>query len=167
ITSTGVKKIKDLAGTKPTLLTENGKWVQAPVASFGNQRLMKVTLHRAKSDSKVIYATPDHRWFTRYARRSSGQWTETLTKDLTDKHHLKSVYGQGVKGRSMVPSPFWVAHGFVFGDGRRAPGDRNSNSVTLFGDKDKSLFKYFELCLSDRKSGRVGKECRSRWSPCH
>src|SRR5690606_32486295 len=148
ITSTGVKKIKDLAGTKPTLLTENGKWVQAPVASFGNQRLMKVTLHRAKSDSKVIYATPDHRWFTRHAKRSSGQWTETLTKDLTDKHQLKSVYGQGVKGRSMVPSPFGVAHGFVFGDGRRAPGDRNSNSVTLFGDKDKSLFKYFELCLS-------------------
>lgn len=146
ITAHGVRTIRDLAEMEgdPTLLTSGGKWVQAPVRSFGTQRLYKLTLTRQGVD-KVIYCTGDHRWFARdrrQAHRNKG-YTEFKTTELRPEvHHLQYVFGQGIKGL-VKPSVFGVAHGFTFGDGRTSHGERNANTVSLFGEGDAALKPYF------------------------
>ena len=61
VTKAGNKPIRDLAGKTQTLMTEGGKWVEAPVKSFGVQPLMAI--HLIKDDrQKVIRATPEHTW---------------------------------------------------------------------------------------------------------
>ena len=64
ITRDGTRPLRDLAGGVHELLTENGRWVKAPVASFGEQPLLKLTLTRC-GVQKVIYATPEHDWILR------------------------------------------------------------------------------------------------------
>lgn len=155
ITAEGVKAIGDLDGQTVRLLTRGGKWVDAPVKSFGKQELYAVTLQR-QGVAKTVYATADHRWFAtdrRKAHRDDG-YAEYRTTDLRpDIHRLQYVFGQGMKG-NVKPSPFGIAHGFTFGDGRSVPGDRNANAVTLIGDKDAVLRPYFDLCpVHERKDG--------------
>src|SRR5437868_14216921 len=60
----GIRPIKELAGGTHRILTERGRWVDAPFVSFGEQQLMKVTLGR-NGQTKVIHATPEHRWLVR------------------------------------------------------------------------------------------------------
>ena len=147
ITAEGVRSIGPLEGTIQTLLTKNGKWVDAPIRSFGTQKLWKLTLRR-QGVEKVIYCTGDHRWFAkdrRNAHRDHGH-VEFKTSELRpEKHRLQYVFGQGIKGH-VQPSPFGVAHGFTYGDGRTSQGVRNANSVPLIGDKDAALAPYFQMC---------------------
>lgn len=132
ITVEGVRAIGPLAGTVQTLLTRNGAWIDAPIRSFGKQRLWRLTLQR-QGIEKVIFCTGDHRWFAcdrRQAYRDQGH-TEFKTSELRpDIHRLQYVFGQGIKG-NVRPSPFGIAHGFTYGDGRSAQGVRNANSVPL------------------------------------
>jgi len=46
ITSEGIKPIGDLSGQTITLLSEGGKWVDAPIKSFGEQVIWEITLQR-------------------------------------------------------------------------------------------------------------------------
>lgn len=144
ITATGNKQIKDLVGQTATLMTTNGKWVDAPIKNFGKQKLLKLTLRRSKI-TKVIYATPEHRWFaaTRNKKLKTCEKTykEVLTKDLNSNHRLQPVFGQGVL--NLVPSVFGQARGVVFGDGSKS--SKNSR-VTLCGQKDQVLLKLFPGC---------------------
>lgn len=147
ITAEGIKAIGPLAGTTQTLLTRNGAWVSAPIRSFGRQRLYKVVVMR-QGVEKVIHTTADHRWFARDRRntRRNAGYAEFKTTDLRpDVHHLQYVFGQGVKN-NVTPSPFGIAHGFTYGDGRTTPGDRNANRVVLIGNKDANLHKFFSMC---------------------
>jgi ribonucleoside-triphosphate reductase (thioredoxin) len=146
ITADGIKKIGDCAGTVQTLLTRGGKWVDAPVRSFGHQKLMRVTLRRQGAE-KEIYATPDHRWFAkdrRQAHRDKGH-SEFTTENLRPEvHRLQYVFGQGIK--NVKPSAFGIAHGIAFGDGTTIPGERNANCLYLCGEKDEQLAKFFSHC---------------------
>lgn len=67
ITRDGIRQIGGLVGTTQSLLTTGGKWVEAPIKSFGKQELYKLTLERSGVE-KVIYTTADHRWFARDRR---------------------------------------------------------------------------------------------------
>lgn len=141
ITSEGVRTFKETVGSTVTVLSRGGKWVDAPVRSFGQQRLLRLTVKR-QGKTKDIYTTADHRWFAS-KRPKNTPFTEIHTKDLVEGMTLQSVFGAGVKG-SVVPSAFGVARGFAYGDGRRAQGVRSSNTVSLFGEKDFALTPFFE-----------------------
>lgn len=141
ITKEGIKKIGDCAGTQQTLLSKGGKWVDAPIKSFGTQKLVKLTLKR-NGTSKEIYCTPDHRWFAESRKRPyrGKDFLEFKTTDLPINAKLSYVCGQGVNG-VVRPSPCGIAHGICYGDGTTAEYD---NWLYLCGDK-KELEKYFPL----------------------
>lgn len=157
ITRDGIKPIGELAGTTQTLMTSNGEWVDAPVRSFGTQKLMKIVLKRFRT-RKVIYATPEHRWFARPALnrvpvsvgrderlrhiKRKGPFQETFTRDLEAGFELQMVYGQGVQ--SIRPSQFGIAHGICFGDGTLGHKDQGTGSyLYLCGKKNFELLKFF------------------------
>jgi len=107
ITSEGVKAIGSLVGTNPTLLTKNGKWVDAPIRSFGIQKLWKLSLRRRGVD-KVIFCTKDHRWFSRDLRDAKG-YREFKTFELKAGNRLQCVFGQGIEGGgSEISMRHWV-----------------------------------------------------------
>jgi len=81
LTSDGWKEIKSLENTEQTLLTEGGKWVKAPITSFGKQELQEITLNK-KTKSITIRATPNHEWIL-----SNG----TRTRELKEGDKLKEV----------------------------------------------------------------------------
>lgn len=106
ITKDGIKPIGQLVGTEQELLTTDGKWVKAPIKSFGQQELYKLVLGRSGVE-KVIYTTANHRWFA-VDRRKIGaacggggmvaktemrqDYKEVITTDLAPKHSLQSVF---------------------------------------------------------------------------
>jgi ribonucleoside-triphosphate reductase (thioredoxin) len=144
ITSEGIKQIGDLIGQTVTLLTENGKWVDAPVKSFGTQPLIKLTIQR-QGIQKEIFATAEHRWFIfskagqdRYKRQ------ERYTSELRPGQRLVSIFGQGIKGM-VHPSTHGAQHGIVFGDGVR-PNNGSPARVMLCGQKDHELLQHFSGC---------------------
>lgn len=137
ITKDGVREIGELAGAHHDLMTTGGIWTHAEVRSFGVQPLMKVTLRRNKQ-TKVIYATPEHRWFGRWSDNKS-KIKELLTTELQSGMVLAAQLPHSNLNRS-TPSPFGIAAGIVFGDGTR---NQWQSSVRLYGEKDVQLLKYF------------------------
>lgn len=165
ITRDGIKQIGALAGTTQTLLTVGGKWVDAPIRSFGNQELYKLTLGRSGVE-KVIYTTADHIWFARDRRYqedqkfaakyiNGGTTTKTRTSAFQEFkttelrsgiHCLRYTFGQGIKG-NVRPSPFGIAHGIAFGDGTTGHhSDGAGTYLYLCGQKNEELLQYFPNC---------------------
>ena len=174
ITRDGIRPIGPLAGTTQTLLTENGKWVDAPIKSFGQQEIWKLTLERSGVE-KVIYTTADHRWIARdrrymdaeanpegahllewaeaavaghtgtKVRQRVSRWANFATRELRPNHCLRYVFGQGIKG-NVRPSPFGVAHGICFGDGTWHDQESCSTYLYLCGEKNRELLRYFPNC---------------------
>jgi hypothetical protein len=87
LTGSGIRPIAELTGGTHRLLTEGGRWVDAPVRSFGRQALHAITLRRA-GVRKIIRATAGHRWFTVGV---SGTRTERTTLELLAGDRLVSV----------------------------------------------------------------------------
>lgn len=169
ITRDGIKPIGTLAGTTQTLLTENGKWVEAPIKSFGQQEVWKLTVERSGVE-KTIYTTAGHRWMARDRRyvecaesqtaesvaaigttatvrkKRSSAYQDVLTRDLKPNHCLRYVFGQGIQG-NVRPSPFGVAHGIAFGDGTTgADAESCGTYLYLCGQKNAELLEYFPNC---------------------
>src|SRR5256885_4072495 len=69
-----------------------------------------------------------------------------LLLDDTEIYPASNAYGL-----TNVPTMFWISE----------DGDIEISSVGW------SRQDFEEVVKKDRKSGRVGKECRSRWSPYH
>ena len=92
-TPAGDQRIDALAGTVATVMDGNGDWVEAPVRDFGIQRLSKVTLSR-NGVRKVIYATPEHRWYVRPKNvpGNSAPRAEAATADLTPRTRIPTVW---------------------------------------------------------------------------
>jgi len=152
LTSEGRIPIEELAGTTPTLLTRNGKWVEAPVKSYGEQPLRKVTLSR-NGQERVIYATPNHRWYV--GTKATNGYEVVETDDLQAHHRLERVHSR--RHTSVSPSPVGIARGFTFGDGSlvsSSPGA--AANVNLVGDKDESLQGYFDSFASSEYDYSTG-----------
>lgn len=166
ITREGVKTIGSLVGTTQELLTTDGKWVKAPIKSFGKQELYKLTLERS-GVTKVIYTTADHRWFARdrrfkeaiasntmlnnvdgdvavQTRTRSSAYQEFTTVELRPGvHRLRYIFGQGIQG-NVRPSPFGVAHGIAYGDGTTGSDSESCGTyLYLCGKKNEELLEYF------------------------
>jgi DNA primase len=138
VTWEGVKPIRELAGTTARILTEVGRWVDAPFFSFGVQPLMRVTLTR-DGQRKVIHATPEHRWLLWGPR---GSRYERTTAELRQGHRPSWSFPPNRLRTLGSLSPFGIAHGIAFGDGTRF-GD--GVCVDLHGGKDAQLLKWFPL----------------------
>jgi ribonucleotide reductase alpha subunit len=139
ITRNGIKEIGDLAGRDVTVLSENGQWVDAPVRSFGEQPLRKITLRR-QGVEKTIHATPYHVWYakTQSDVNHSKGFSEVETDDLEEGSRLRYQFGQGTS--QLRPSPQGIQHGFTYGDGTI---EVNSAVAVLCGEKDQEMSQYF------------------------
>ena len=101
ITKDGIVPIGTVAGTTQTILTTDGSWVEAPIKSFGKQKLSKVRLRKVWDDiEKDVYCTRNHRWFTSQHVFSFGEKImlggipaiETTTAKMGGGARLLSVY---------------------------------------------------------------------------
>lgn len=108
----GWMPISALRNTVQTILTKQGKWVDAPIRHFGKQKLTKVEIYDKYNPKtkKIIEATPDHDWLV-------------IKKDGTIKTKTKNLK-KGDKLPITVPrvvtkylSPQGIQHGLTFGDG--------------------------------------------------
>lgn len=105
LTYDGVRPIRELAGTVQRVLTEKGRWVDAPFRSFGVQPLMRVTLTRNRQE-KVIHATPEHRWLL---RGKGSRRYERTTSQLRPGHSLSWSFPRRFAGAHKA----WVRRGWV------------------------------------------------------
>jgi hypothetical protein len=80
--------IKNLTGRVARLLTRGGEWVDAPIRSFGAQRLWRISLSRNRV-RKDLYATAEHRWFVLGGK-------EITTAALRTGHCLEAVFPASV-----------------------------------------------------------------------
>jgi hypothetical protein len=78
LTRDGIKKIGTLSGKTISVMTEYGRWVDAEIRSFGEQKLYRVELNKGKA-IKLVYATAGHRWF----KNGRDKKIEVITFDLT------------------------------------------------------------------------------------
>jgi hypothetical protein len=169
VTADGPRKIGELAGTTATILTRSpgrdgnrGRWVDAPVRSFGQDEVWRITLRRGAVE-KAIHATADHRWFVDVRephQRTARKGAEVRTAELTQGMGLSSCLPRHV-GR-IHPSPFGIVHGIVYGDGTIQPtqnGRGAASKVALWNEK-RELLRYFPDGLSQaevtRDTGAVG-----------
>lgn len=89
VTWDGEKPISQIAGTTQTLLTEGGRWVEAPIYDFGQQKLWKVELSR-NGRKKTIFATAGHRWFATVSTNASRtRYPEVTTENLKPGMYLR------------------------------------------------------------------------------
>ncbi len=137
ITWDGVREIRDLAGTTQRILTEKGRWADAPFYLFGVQPLMKLTLGRNRV-RKTVYATAEHRWFI---RNHKGQRFERRTEQLKAGDALSWSFPHRATAQ-VRPSPFGIARGITYGDGSRF---NRGATVNLHGEKNAELLKWFPL----------------------
>jgi RNA-splicing ligase RtcB len=136
ITRYGTRPIEALAGSTHELLTADGRWVKAPVRSFGRQEVTEVVLSRS-GVIKTIRATADHRWLLRSRR---GHEYEATTAELSSGDRLQFVFPRKPEDRAVEAES--VARGFVYGDGTaRSP----TRSTAYFcGSEDEALLPFFE-----------------------
>jgi hypothetical protein len=145
ITRQGLRPIGDLADKDIDIITSRGEWATAPFKSYGIQNVFAVTLRRG-NDTRVIKATKDHRWYVckhktterRKTKVNFGDRKEAITIELEKDQILVQT-----KPRLVVkPSVIGIQHGLVWGDGTNS-GSRKTSTLSLFGEKDAQLLKYF------------------------
>ena len=139
ITSRGVEQLGDLAGTTRRILTTGGRWVDAPISSFGVQPLWRIEVDRS-GRRKEIFATGEHRWFIQTQAKHRPR-RELTTRELAERHRLVAVFpNRTPKVCKLNVSPVGVARGFTFGDGHRC---RQGSRASFYGTKDAALLPYF------------------------
>lgn len=131
---------KSPVGKRTEPVSDSGYWVEAPIVSFGEQRLLTVTLTRG-GVTRVIRATPEHRWFVSPNGRNLRRFdVDTVTTaELLPGMVLASIWAR--KQADLAPSPDGVRAGFVFGDGSRV--STNTVRVDVWGEKQDDILPYF------------------------
>ncbi|GEA90031.1 hypothetical protein CCE01nite_39800 [Cellulomonas cellasea] len=161
LTGAGIFPIAELAGGIHELLTTGGRWVKAPIMSFGKQRVYEVTVGRY-GEEKVIRATGNHRWLLR--AKVAHARDEATTQDLRVGDRLAYAFPARVSGMKVDRAS--VARGFVFGDGSLC-GKQTRARAIFCGDKDESLLPYFEglttNCVRDYGSVKVLNGFPAEW----
>ena len=163
ITRDGIKSLKETVGSTQKVLSTGGKWVDAKIKSFGEQELLKLTLHRGRH-TKTIYTTAAHRWLVKSKSKSLAiafgvedldkkpiyKIRETTTEGLKPDMRLAVNFGSGIRN-NLRPSVVGIMHGICVGDGTTGSDSPNHGTyLYLCGDKDKQLLKYFrEFHITD------------------
>lgn len=144
LTKDGIKTLKELSidGTA-TVKSRYGKWVDADIKSFGQQRLYKLTVSRSGAKQE-IYTTKEHGWFVLKNHKTNHGQIRKRTDGLEVGDYLASNFGN----HPLTLSPFGIARGFVYGDGHLGwSKNKNNGSCLNMHRKDwDSMLKYFEGC---------------------
>lgn len=118
ITRDGTTTIGELSGRTVPLLTTGGRWVDAPVRSFGRQKLLALTVQRNRR-TKTIYTTRDHRWFVdREEGPGRGNRGETNTHaKLTweQVEEIREIYARGGVTQAALGKRFGISQVMVGG----------------------------------------------------
>jgi hypothetical protein len=165
LTNRGVRPIGELVGTTVKVMTRGGCWTDAPISSFGEQRLWKIVVQHGKR-KKDIYATGNHRWLLQSSKGEDGAYAVRPPKGISRKLSKWEIEAQTVDlcpgDRLVVQRPdqqrgnlfdidmsaFGVARGIIFGDGcspNSKRGVKAAAGVGLYGDKSDELIKWFPL----------------------
>jgi len=136
ITATGVRTLAECAGATIRVLTSTGEWVDAHVRSFGEQRLMRLTLGRYDL-TKTIYVTAEHRWFVDPLQRDR---VAKLTSELEPGDRLAF---QRARQAFDGFDPLFEYRGFVFGDG--STRSANTSCANFCGPKISLLDRFRRL----------------------
>lgn len=96
ITKEGIKKIGDCVGTNQILLSRGGKWIEAPIRSFGKQKLVKLTLKQSYNIFKEVYCTSDHIWFVKVTPNKNEEFRRVKTTELKKDLFLSYAYPNGL-----------------------------------------------------------------------
>lgn len=176
LTMDGPRAIKSLAGSTAVLLDGRGYWIEAPIRSFGEQKLYEIVLERW-GKRKTVYATAEHRWFIKNGAKTTEVVTWTGDSSRAKQGTKRDGLGlrEGDRLATVAPrktkygwriDPVGVMAGFVFGDGwtrltggGSVKGVRGSSScVRLWGEKDAAIASYFSAYKIDREF-EPGKLC--------
>lgn len=151
MTRAGVRSIRDLATANcmHEVLTTGGIWKWAPFKSYGVQPVYEIVFQR-NGVRKTVRATSGHRWF-RQAGEGRAKTQELTTLELRPGHRMVTLKPKTRDPRT-YPSPFGVAHGFVFGDGYI---DRRGSRAQLCGPKDEALRPFFLGAREYQREGRT------------
>lgn len=87
LTKQGWFQIGSLAGTEHEVLTSGGKWIKAPINSFGVQKLYKIE-YLSLDELCTVYATAEHNWIVINRDRS---FSKIKTIDLKPNMELPYV----------------------------------------------------------------------------
>jgi len=138
VTRNGVFKLRDLAGKRVDVLSQDGVFRTAEFKSFGRQELLEVEF----SDGRTVLATPEHEWIV---KNHSGKRVTLPTSKLLPGHHVpRTVAPRPEKNEDYYEG---VRHGFVFGDGSTYNhGDQGV--ANFYGAKDAAMLRYFDGCGS-------------------
>src|SRR5699024_10398018 len=91
--------------------------------------------------AKVVFATPEHRWFVRMIQSKYRRNRQVTTRDLQAGDHLAAVFPNSTpRQHSLNVAAFGVARGFTYGDGHRV---RQGSRASFYGPKDQALLGYF------------------------
>lgn len=144
----------------PMSASLSGRWVAVPFQSYGYDDVCEVRLSMW-GRTKAIKATAAHRWFVRRGDRGKQTVHEVATSALRTGDQLVNVMPTQRLGR-LLPSPFGIMAGLVFGDGHRESSLRQGTAIRLWG-KDRDMLRYFPaLPMTPKRlpSGVEGIEVR-------
>jgi DNA primase len=97
ITDAGVREIRDLAGGRHRVITTDGRFVDAPFYSFGEQPVVRLRLSR-DGRRKTVRATTNHRWFV----RTAAMRVLRTTAELRPGDRLAHVYPGALSTSAVV-----------------------------------------------------------------
>lgn len=128
-------------GTYSTPTHNDGYWVQAPISSFGEQSVLRLTVKRG-GITKVIRATPEHRWMASPNGRNARRFDvyQLTTAELRPGMVLTGLTAAQPELRTSLP-PEAIAAGAMYGDGSMA--SMSTSRIDLWGAKQE-LLPYFE-----------------------
>lgn len=132
ITKNGVRIIADVVNQPVVVLTPDG-WIDATVRSFGVQKLMKLTLSRAKK-RKEIFVTSNHLWILK---------NKKVIETTELKKGMKLAYCKPPSRNFKIISEF-VARGFAFGDGHILSTQPNKKGFVMFCGEKQEMMSYFD-----------------------
>jgi ribonucleotide reductase alpha subunit len=113
LTRDGWKAIGDLVGKTVEVVTAYGKFVEAPIKSFGQQHIDRVTFSNPHGSKRwEVLATPGHRWLL--LNKGNTDRTETTTEGLRVGDKVPVVRA---KTMCQYLSPQGIQHGLIVGDG--------------------------------------------------
>lgn len=135
ITSLGIFELAELVNEDIKVLNRFGKWENATVKQFEDQRLFKIQFE----DGRSCLATENHRWW-----QEDGSRITTL--------HLKEV-PYSFNNESISLDEEGIRHGIIYGDGSLDTKSKTYSYVVLVPEKKKELAKFFK---SEIKEVTVG-----------
>ena len=143
ITKDGVRSFCSyIDGEEVIVPTHTGEWKKAKVKKYGVQKINKVTLKRGGWTEKIVYVTPNHRWFLK-----NGEVTTNLKiGDYLLKTPILNEFDW--EELSQEEKMMW-AKGFAYGDGRAIQFAHSWYSeIRLCGEKNRYIPLFEEIGLN-------------------